>query len=45
MNKLRTRSHDTKDKTVTTPKDIELLSKLSDLMEEQNELLKTNSDK
>ncbi len=45
MNKLRTRSHDTKDKTVTTPKDIELLSKLSDLMEEQNELLKKNSDK
>lgn len=44
MNRLRTRSHDTKDKTVTTPKDIELLSKLSDLMEEQNELLKSNSE-
>ena len=44
MNRLRTRSHDTKDKTVTTPKDIELLSKLSDLMEEQNELLKSNTE-
>lgn len=44
MNRLRTRSHDTKDNTVTTPKDIELLSKLSDLMEEQNELLKSNTE-
>ena len=44
MNRLRTRSHDTTDKTVTTPKDIELLSKLSDLMEEQNELLKSNTE-
>ncbi|HIC32654.1 MAG TPA: large conductance mechanosensitive channel protein MscL [Flavobacteriaceae bacterium] len=44
MNRLRTRSHDTKDKTVTTPKDIELLSRLSDLMEEQNELLKSNTE-
>ncbi|MBN2867745.1 MAG: large conductance mechanosensitive channel protein MscL [Flavobacteriaceae bacterium] len=44
MNRLRARSHDTKDKTVTTPKDIELLSRLSDLMEEQNELLKSNTE-
>jgi len=44
MNKLRAKSHDTKDKTVTTPKDIELLSKLSDLMEEQNKLLKSKAD-
>ena len=40
MNRLRNRAQDTKDKTVTTPKDIELLSTLNDLMEEQNALLK-----
>lgn len=45
MNRLRTKSHDTKDDTVATPKDIELLSKLSDLMEEQNQLLKSQSKK
>tara|TARA_R110002049_G_scaffold175107_2_gene342432 strand:+ start:5308 stop:5751 length:444 start_codon:yes stop_codon:yes gene_type:complete len=41
MNSLRKKSHDTKDKTVATPKDIELLSKLTDLMEEQNTFLKS----
>lgn len=41
MNRLRDRSHDSKDKTVSTPKDIELLSKLTELVEEQNELLKS----
>ncbi|WOD43710.1 large conductance mechanosensitive channel protein MscL [Hwangdonia lutea] len=41
MNRLRNKAHDAKDKTVTTPKDIELLSKLTDLMEEQNTLLKS----
>lgn len=40
LNRLREKSHDVKDKTVTTPKDIELLTKLTDLMEEQNKLLK-----
>ncbi|MCB4808411.1 large conductance mechanosensitive channel protein MscL [Tamlana sp. 62-3] len=40
MNRLRNKSHDSKDKTVVTPKDIELLTKLTDLMEEQNKLLK-----
>jgi len=40
MNKLRNKAQDTKDETVVTPKDIELLSKLTDLMEEQNALLK-----
>ncbi|MCL4154554.1 UNVERIFIED_CONTAM: hypothetical protein GTU68_004961 [Idotea baltica] len=39
MNRLRSKAQDTKDTTVTTPKDIELLSKLTDLMEEQNKLL------
>ncbi|WP_347921777.1 large conductance mechanosensitive channel protein MscL [Pontimicrobium sp. SW4] len=40
MNRLRKKAQDTKDTTVATPKDIELLSKLTDLMEEQNTLLK-----
>ncbi|MFI1743005.1 large conductance mechanosensitive channel protein MscL [Thalassobellus sediminis] len=40
MNRLRNKAQDTKDETVVTPKDIELLSKLTDLMEEQNALLK-----
>lgn len=39
MNRLRKKSHDVKDKTVVTPKDIELLSKLTELMEEQNKIL------
>ena len=39
MNRLKDKSQDTKDKTVKTPKDIELLSNLNDLMEEQNKLL------
>lgn len=41
MNQLRNKAQDTKDKTVATPKDIELLSKLTKLMEEQNVLLKS----
>ena len=45
MNRLREKSHDAKDTSVKTPKDIELLSKLSDLMEEQNKLLKSNDKK
>jgi large conductance mechanosensitive channel len=40
MNRLKDKSHDSKDPTVKTPKDIELLSNLKDLMEEQNALLK-----
>lgn len=40
MNKLRNRAQDAKDESVATPKDIELLSKLTELMEEQNTLLK-----
>ncbi|QXP59496.1 large conductance mechanosensitive channel protein MscL [Olleya sp. HaHaR_3_96] len=42
MNQLLDKSQDVKNKTVKTPKDIELLSKLSDLMEEQNMLLRAN---
>lgn len=40
LNRLKKKAQDPKDTTVTTPKDIELLSKLTDLMEEQNQLLK-----
>ena len=41
MNRLKTKAQDTNDTTVTTPKDIELLNKLTQLMEEQNALLKS----
>jgi len=44
MNKLRDKSQDTKDSTVKTPKDIQLLSDLTELMEEQNKLLRTQSN-
>ena len=45
MNRLRHKAQDTNDKTVVTPKDIQLLSDLTDLMKEQNELLKSKFDK
>ncbi|OBX21277.1 MULTISPECIES: large conductance mechanosensitive channel protein MscL [Bizionia] len=40
LNRLRAKSQDPKNHTVSTPKDIELLTKLTDLMEEQNKLMK-----
>lgn len=40
MNRLRNRSEDTKDLKVKTPKDIELLTKMTELLEEQNQFLK-----
>lgn len=40
LNSIKDKAHDPKDKTVKTPKDIELLSQLTELMEEQNNLLK-----
>lgn len=43
LNRFRRRAEDPKDKTVVTPKDIELLSDLTDLMKEQNELLRKSS--
>ena len=43
MNRLRSKAQDTKDETVVTPKDIELLSGLKNLMEEQNQLLKAKA--
>ncbi|TXE10814.1 large conductance mechanosensitive channel protein MscL [Gelidibacter salicanalis] len=43
LNSLKNKAQDPKDKTVKTPKDIELLSHLTELMEEQNRLLKNRS--
>lgn len=40
MNSLRKKAEEPKDKTVSTPKDIELLSKVAELLEQQNELLR-----
>ena len=41
MNRLRDKAQDPKNPIVKTPKDIELLSQLKELMEEQNALLKS----
>ncbi|WP_265163437.1 large conductance mechanosensitive channel protein MscL [Salinimicrobium tongyeongense] len=40
MNRFRRKAEDPKDKTVATPKDIELLTSLNKLLQEQNELLR-----
>lgn len=40
MNRFRKKAEDPKDKTVSTPKDIELLTNLTELMQEQNEILR-----
>ncbi|MFD2914706.1 large conductance mechanosensitive channel protein MscL [Psychroserpens luteus] len=40
MNRLKDKAQDPKNEVVKTPKDIELLSQLTELMEEQNALLK-----
>jgi large conductance mechanosensitive channel len=45
MNRLRTKAQDTSDTTVVTPKDIELLSDLRLLMEEQNRILRSRVEK
>lgn len=39
MNRLKSKAQDPEDKKVTTPKDIELLNKISNLLEEQNKLI------
>ncbi len=39
MNRLRNKSQDAQDESVATPKDIELLTKVTKLLEQQNELL------
>jgi len=41
MNRLRNRADDVEDTQVVTPKDIELLNKISNLLEKQNELLQS----
>ena len=41
FNRLLRKAEDTKDETVSTPKNIELLTRLTNLMEEQNGLLKS----
>lgn len=40
MNRLKRRAQNTKDTTVETPKEIEILTKISDLIEAQNSFLK-----
>ena len=45
MNRFRKKAEDPKNKTIETPKDIELLSSLNDLLEEQNEILRKGSNK
>lgn len=42
MNRFRKKAEDPKDTTVSTPKNIELLTNLKELMQEQNEILKKN---
>ena len=44
MNRLKDKADDPKNPVVKTPKDIELLSQLNDLMEEQNQLLKSQKN-
>lgn len=43
MNGLKRKAHDTKDKTISTPKDIELLHKITTLIEAQNAMLKSKN--
>ena len=43
MNSLRAKSEDEKNPTVETPKNIQLLAKMNELLEEQNKILTKNS--
>lgn len=45
MNRFRRKSEDPKDVTVETPKNIQLLSNLTELMQEQNDLLRKGNNK
>ena len=45
MNRFRKKAEDPKNKTVETPKDIELLSNLNDLMQEQNKILRESGNR
>lgn len=42
MNSLKNKSEDPKDKTITTPKNIQLLDKMTELLEKQNALIENN---
>ena len=42
-NSNRTKAQDPKNKTVATPKDIELLNRMTELLERQVELLEKNN--
>lgn len=44
MNTLKRKAQDPTDVTVKTPKDIELLSRVADLLETQNRILEQNKD-
>lgn len=41
MNRWKKKAHDTDNKEIETPKEIELLDRIGNLIEEQNELMKT----
>ncbi|RXG15284.1 large conductance mechanosensitive channel protein MscL [Leeuwenhoekiella aestuarii] len=45
MNSLRAKSEDEKNPTVETPKNIQLLAKMNELLEEQNRILTKNNSK
>ena len=45
INRFKKKSEDPHDKTVETPKNIQILSNIEKLMEEQNTLLKSNKSK
>jgi len=44
FNRLRANAEDTSNKKVTTPKDIQLLTDLKEIMQEQNQLLKNQKE-
>ena len=44
MNRFKSKAEDPKNETVETPKNIELLSNIEQLMEEQNRLLRSKSE-
>lgn len=43
MNRLRAKAQDTQDQTVVTPKDIELLNRMTELLEQQNNILQSKN--
>ena len=45
MNSLRAKSEDEKNPTVETPKNIQLLARMNELLEEQNKILMKNNSK